>query len=253
VHPPTPKTFRGVSFDHWFAAATKGLALEEIKLLRPELHNHYQDALQSQLNNGLNPVDAASKAVASLGDAKQCHRAYHQLYFTEFEYKGLFTPVQYNPNLLSFAIGTTSIVLVFVTVKLIYGIMTGSSNPDFGSFFMALTLALIFASFYLIARRCPSLRWPKQDKNSGALSQPVPQPVPLASISPSEITALRTGHIILALSAITMTFMVVSWSWPFAGAIFGPLYYVFFWPVLAMFIPTIRKLSRFGHDGRRAA
>jgi hypothetical protein len=242
-------------FDHWFTTATKGLATEESKLLRLELESHYQDALQSHLGSGLSQADAAAKAVASLGNAKQCNRAYHQLYFTESEYKGLFTPAQQNPAPLSFIIGITSVALVIFTIELVYSIMTGGS-PNLGRFLMILTFFLILASLYLIAVRCPSLCWPGQNQAGAAapqaVPQAVPQPLPLASISPPEIAALRTSRILLLLSSITMVFMVVNWSWSFAGAIFGPLYYLFFCPVLVMFIPTIRKLSRFGNDGRRA-
>jgi hypothetical protein len=237
------------NFDHWFSTATKGLAQEEVKLLLPELRNHYEDTLQHHLGNGQSATDASAKAVASLGDPKQCNRQYRQLYFSESEYKSLFTPAQQNLIPSAFVVGMASVALVVVTIRLIYSVVVEKGNPDLGGFLMVLTLSLIFASLYLIARHCPSLRWPGPNK----VGAPLPQPLPLASISPPEIAALRLSHILLLLSVITLTLMVANWSWGFAGAIFGPLYFLFFLSVLTMFIPIIRKLSRFGRDGQRSA
>jgi hypothetical protein len=85
-------------FDKWLSQATAGLAVAEKQHLEPELHAHFEDAVADGLEHGLDSQQAITKAISSLGNPSVCNAKYRQLYFTEREYKTLFTPTVINKN-----------------------------------------------------------------------------------------------------------------------------------------------------------
>jgi hypothetical protein len=237
-------------FDHWFNAATKGLATEEIKLLLPELRGHYEDALQSHLG-GLSHTDAATKAVASLGDAKQCNREYHRLYFSEYEYKELFTPAQQNFGVpIQLMMGLSATALVLVGIGVVYNIFANVAI-DAAGFLLPLAIMLnVFGSFFVL-RYCPSLR----SSASTIGQQPTPTPLPLSSFKPAELVALKLSRVFSLFSLMVMALAVSNQPWLIvktAGFSLNLFSVAMLALALAFFIPTIRKLARFGNDGRRA-
>jgi hypothetical protein len=140
-------------FDKWFLLATAGLAVAEKQHLEPELRSHFEDAVADGLGRGLDSQQAITKAIRSLGNPNVCNANYRTLYFTEWEYKILFTPRRIDSRL-------NSLVVVLAVVGMIVSLLIVSKNsPDFIPWGFLVAQLLSSITPLVLTRLSPRLFW----------------------------------------------------------------------------------------------
>ena len=72
-------------FDDWLQQATRQLSKESAALVRAEIHDHYELALEAAIAGGASTAQAARTAFAALGDARAANCQYREVLLTSAE------------------------------------------------------------------------------------------------------------------------------------------------------------------------
>src|SRR3984885_12471160 len=75
------------NLDNWLAQATRHLSKDSAAQVRAEIHEHYQSARDTAINNGATAEEADQSAVVALGDAKTANCQYRNVMLTSAEAK----------------------------------------------------------------------------------------------------------------------------------------------------------------------
>lgn len=73
--------------DEWLKVATAGLCDEAKARVRSEIESHYQDALDSLVQDGLTEKAVVRQAIEALGDPKAARKIFRSIHLTVFQYR----------------------------------------------------------------------------------------------------------------------------------------------------------------------
>jgi hypothetical protein len=85
-----------MTFQDWFAIATKNIAESELPEIRNELENHVLDAIAVQQQTGILALEAEQKAVLELGDPKRAARGFARSHLTKRDVRRINTPTVFS-------------------------------------------------------------------------------------------------------------------------------------------------------------
>lgn len=138
----------------WIQTATRGLPVSVSKRFTAEIHDHYQELLDAQLENGANLTTAHAEALRQLGDAQQTARSLRDVQFSRRNYTAtLLTLIAYG------FVGLTSFINVARQQTVVAPVYI-EKTPDVLYVFHSLILGLLFLA---IARGIRTLLWENYD------------------------------------------------------------------------------------------
>ena len=111
--------------EQWLARASRRLSSKSRASVRAEIQQHYDLALEEELDNGVAPEEAGRRALASLGDANEVNRGYRQVLLTRQEAR-LLCEVRWKAGVLrrhpalKAALVATPFVLLAASVSLTF-------------------------------------------------------------------------------------------------------------------------------------